>query len=239
LSLLAHNSNPTGGPYSGPVAGNQTYGVGITDDGGIALAMPSGTLVEQVGLSSGAAFKEGTVLTPLTTDSNRGYERKPGGSANPSSVSLGNTSLLTVNVTPAANPSSTGITVTGNLNSIGGASSQQFYDDGTNGDAVAGDNNFSYLAAVAAGTTVGTKNLDVSIADAQGRSASTSIVVIVLSSSPQCGVERWPVKTGTDIDAALVDLTRVAPTTIEMLQSLPRPTSPPGTSRILQLRLGL
>jgi hypothetical protein len=266
---LLTNSNPTGGPYSGSVTGNQTYGVGITDDGGIALTMPGGTIVDQVGLSSGAAFKEGTVLAPLTTDSNRGYERRPGGgsgsnqdtdnnqndfrvlapsdpqnassqclsgpppqnlsgtgSANPSSVNLGNTSLLTVNVNPAANPSSTGITVMGNLSSIGGASSQQFFDDGTDGDAVAGDNNFSYLATVTPGTTVGTKSLDVSIADAQGRSASASIVIKVVSSSPQCGVERWSVKTGTDIDAALVDLTRLTPTTIETLQSLPRPTSP-------------
>jgi hypothetical protein len=49
---LLTNSNPTGGPYSGPAAGNQTYGVGITDDGGVALTMPNGAIVDQVGMST-------------------------------------------------------------------------------------------------------------------------------------------------------------------------------------------
>jgi hypothetical protein len=48
-----------------------------------------------------------------------------------------------VTVVPGTNPLSTGIAVSGNLSAIGGASSQQFYDDGTNGDALAGDKVFS------------------------------------------------------------------------------------------------
>ena len=65
--------------YSGTVAGDQTYSTGITDGGGIAIVSDDGTIVDQVGLSAGSAFKEGTPLTPLTTSENRGYERKPGG----------------------------------------------------------------------------------------------------------------------------------------------------------------
>lgn len=43
------------------------------------------------------------------------------------------------------------------------------------------------------------------------------------SLSAQCGVERWPVKTGTDSDAGLVDLTTSMRTTIANLTQLPNP----------------
>ncbi len=74
--LLA-NDSPSG--YSGGVAPDQTYTTGITDDGGIALLNPVSVVVDQVGMSVGSTYKEGTVLTPLTTDTNRSYERLPGG----------------------------------------------------------------------------------------------------------------------------------------------------------------
>ena len=66
--------------YSGSVAADQSYSTSITDDGGIALALPDGTVIDQVGMSNGSAFKEGTVLAPLTTNEDRAYERKLGGS---------------------------------------------------------------------------------------------------------------------------------------------------------------
>ena len=44
--------------------------------------MPNDTIVDQVGMSAGSAYKEGTTLTPLTTTgTNQGYERKPGGAS--------------------------------------------------------------------------------------------------------------------------------------------------------------
>src|SRR5713101_7769284 len=48
------------------------------------------------------------------------------GSANPTSVGVGDTSLLTVSVTPGTNPPSTGIQVSADLSSIGGSSAQAF-----------------------------------------------------------------------------------------------------------------
>src|SRR6185503_16409965 len=39
---LVTNSSSSGGPYSGSVPGNQTYGTGITDDGGVALTLGDG-----------------------------------------------------------------------------------------------------------------------------------------------------------------------------------------------------
>ena len=65
------------------------------------------------------------------------------GSAVPNSVPAGTSSLLKVTVTPQeTNPVSTGLTVTADLSSIGGSATQTFFDNGTNGDAVAGDNVF-------------------------------------------------------------------------------------------------
>ena len=80
--FLATNSSTSGGPYSGSVLGNQTYSTGITDDGGIAILNASSVIIDQVGMSTGSAYKEGTVLASLgTSNLNRGYERKPGGSS--------------------------------------------------------------------------------------------------------------------------------------------------------------
>lgn len=106
------------------------------------------------------------------------------GAANPSTVEAGSQTLLTVAVTPGTNPTSTGIVVTGNLSQIGGAANQQFFDDGTNGDATAGDNTFSYLATVAAGTVAGAKSVAVSVVDAQSRTAATIIGLTVTNGGP-------------------------------------------------------
>ena len=101
------------------------------------------------------------------------------GSANPPAAFAGGSSLLTVAVTPGANPASTGLSVSADLTSIGGAAAQVLYNDGTNGDATAGDMVFSFLATVAAGTGPGAKSLPVTIADAQGRGGSASIALTV------------------------------------------------------------
>ncbi|MGI9060003.1 MAG: hypothetical protein ACR2H5_15645 [Ktedonobacteraceae bacterium] len=47
-----------------------------------------------------------------------------------------------------------------------------------------------------------------------------------------CGVERWSVKTGTDADAALINLQSPTQTTIASLISLPAPTILPTNNRI-------
>jgi hypothetical protein len=99
--------------------------------------------------------------------------------ASPSSVAPGGQVLLVVAVTIGANPTSTGIVVTGNLGLIGGSATQRFYDDGTNGDEFAGDNRFSYSATISSGSSSGSKTLPVGITDAQSRSSSSSIQVFV------------------------------------------------------------
>jgi predicted extracellular nuclease len=76
---LVTNASSSG--YSGTVIGNQTYTSGINDDGGIAITTASDVVVDQVGMSTGSAFKESRVLSPLTTNADRSYERKPGGAS--------------------------------------------------------------------------------------------------------------------------------------------------------------
>ncbi|HJP91818.1 MAG TPA: DNA/RNA non-specific endonuclease [Pyrinomonadaceae bacterium] len=97
------------------------------------------------------------------------------GSANPPSVQPGDSSTLTVTVSPGSNPTSTGITVVANLSAIGGSPSQSFAGNG---------NSFSFLATVAVSTTPGQKSLPVTITDAQSRTANTTITLTVLQPPP-------------------------------------------------------
>lgn len=103
------------------------------------------------------------------------------GSASPSTVEAGNASLITVNVTPGSNPVSTGLSVSGDLTLIGGSGTQQFFDDGSNGDVTPGDNIFTYNATVSSGTTAGGKTLSISISDSQSRTGNTNISLTVTS----------------------------------------------------------
>jgi endonuclease G len=107
------------------------------------------------------------------------------GAANPNSVLPGGASTLTVTVTPGTNPASTGVVVTADLSSVGGSASQQFFDDGFNGgDAVAGDNVFTYVATVAPLTASGPKSIPFSITDGQLRSGGDSISLTVQEPPP-------------------------------------------------------
>lgn len=106
------------------------------------------------------------------------------GAANPNPVAAGNVVMLTVTVTPGANPTSTDLMVRGNLNLIGGSDAQPFFDDGTNGDDTAGDNVFSFQIQVASNITPGPKTLPISIGDAQSRSGSLNINLTVQPAPP-------------------------------------------------------
>lgn len=103
------------------------------------------------------------------------------GSAIPNLVHAGDSSLLTVAVTPGTLPISTGLVLSADLSLIGGPAAQPMFDDGSNGDVTAGDLVFSYLATTGASTSSGTKVLPVSIADAQARAGAASITLDVLA----------------------------------------------------------
>jgi endonuclease G len=210
--FLAFDSSASGGPYSGTVAGNQAFTTGITDDGGIAILDASNNIIDQVGLSGGSAYKEGSILTTqLSTNTNRSYERKPGdgsgstqdtdnnaadfqlitpsdpqnlasaptpsttptnpsgtATASPASLKAGSQTTLTVNVTPGANPASTGIKVTGDLSSIGGLPAQVFNKN---------SNTFTFTATVSDNILPGVKTIPITVTDDQSRTTSTSIKI--------------------------------------------------------------
>ncbi|HKP51476.1 MAG TPA: lamin tail domain-containing protein [Chloroflexia bacterium] len=62
--------------YTGSVAGDPpSYSTGITDDGGIAI-FNGATIIDQVGMSTGSAYLEGTVLPPFgSANTDRSYRR--------------------------------------------------------------------------------------------------------------------------------------------------------------------
>lgn len=69
-------TNSASGGYSGSVAGDVSYNTGITDTGGLAIADAGGQVIDQVGLSSGSAYGEGTRLASLgSTNADQSYAR--------------------------------------------------------------------------------------------------------------------------------------------------------------------
>jgi len=92
------------------------------------------------------------------------------GSANPFGVQQGGSTTLTVLVQPGSDPTSTGIAVSADLSTIAGAANQPFAGSG---------NTFTYFATVSNSAPLGNKLLPVSISDAQGRTASTTIALVV------------------------------------------------------------
>jgi len=140
----------------------------------------------QYGCNSGG-LAAGTKLTLTCTSGS--IPPTGQGAATPNSIYTcgpGGNTLLTVTVTGGFNPTSTGITVTGNCSSIGGAAAQVFYNDGTNGDAVAGDNIFSYRATVPDTVSSGAKSIQFSVNDAEDRS-SAGTMGLTVSACPTGG----------------------------------------------------
>ncbi len=98
------------------------------------------------------------------------------GTADPQSVLPGQTTVLSVDVTPGTNPPSTGLAVTADLSAIGGSATQAFAQ-------VGGTTTFTFTATVAAATAPGSYTLPVTITDDQSRTATTSIALVVQGAS--------------------------------------------------------
>src|SRR5688572_13948435 len=75
--FLIVNVNAVGG-FTGTMARDLTYSTGFADNGGVAITDSTGAIIDQVGLSAGSAFGEGTRLGVLP-NVHSSYERKPGG----------------------------------------------------------------------------------------------------------------------------------------------------------------
>lgn len=101
------------------------------------------------------------------------------GTALPGTVVIGGSTTLSVTVTPATDPESTGLEVTADLSTIGGPAAQ--------GLTEAGGNTFTTAATVAPGTGVGPTAILVTVTDDQGRTATTAIPLVVELPPPPAG----------------------------------------------------
>jgi endonuclease G len=122
--------------------------------------------------------------TPVNVCSGTGNNLVANGSAIPSTVLPGATTLLRVTVFPATTPPSTGITVNANLTAISGSANQQFFDNGTNGDVTPNDNIFSYQYTIPTTAAGGTIIMPATAADAQSRTANTTITLLINAPPP-------------------------------------------------------
>lgn len=116
-----------------------------------------------------------------TNSCNLGANMQASGTASPNQVSPGDLTLLTVSVIPATTPPSTNIGVIADLSILSGSSTQQFFDDGTNGDVTAGDNVFSYLFTIPTGASQGPRVISTLVTDGQGRSVTPSINLTIIA----------------------------------------------------------
>jgi len=178
LDFTAPYTGPTVGARDGTAAANRVA-VSATISG---LSIPNGAVFflrwrdfdASPGADDGLAIDDFSLTPKSSTDPSAT------GSSSPTAVEPGESTLLTVTVTPGTTPTSTGLDVTSNLTAIGGSATQQFFDDGTNGDAVAGNLVFSYQASVSTTATAGAKVLPATVTDAQGRSVIANISLTVL-----------------------------------------------------------
>ncbi|MCL4528743.1 MAG: PxKF domain-containing protein [Chloroflexi bacterium] len=174
----------------GPANGMTSIDIGVSESGSGAVGNSlqltgTGAAYEDFTWSVEApntfgAFNTGQVFSGAPTMTNPSGS----GAAAPNTLFAGDSTLLTVAVTPGTFPTSTELTVTCDLTAIGGSAVQTFYDDGTNGDVTAGNNTFSFSTTVAVGTTGGTKTLACTIEDAQLRTGSATIGLTVTEILP-------------------------------------------------------
>lgn len=119
-----------------------------------------------------ATLRDAVVATPVLPPTGIG-------AAIPAVVDAGRALLLTVQVSPGSNPASTGMSVVCDASTLGGSASLGLHDDGTNGDAAAGDGIYSHVLLVPVGQAVGVYALPFSVADAQSRSSAGALPVQV------------------------------------------------------------
>jgi len=93
----------------------------------------------------------------------------------PTSAGITDPFTFTATVMPATGPTSTNLAVTADLSNLGLSATTQLYDDGTHGDAVAGDHTFTLSGTSTAGIIGPEPGLIVTATDAQGNAARNLI----------------------------------------------------------------
>ncbi len=155
--------------------------VSISDSSGYNGTL-SGTPVLLATAGTNTAFR-GVALAPVSPS-----PTPPSGTGTATPATIPNdgttTSALRVNVTPGANPISTGIAVTANLTALGGNAAQTLVDDGTGCDTTAGDLEFCATTTAANSVMPGSYALPFTITDAQARTGTGNITITVFGATP-------------------------------------------------------
>jgi predicted extracellular nuclease len=99
--------------------------------------------------------------------------------ASAASVEQGQPLAVFGTVSPGTLPASSGISVTGDLSSLGGSAATSFADNGVAPDVVAGDRVFSAEVFVPHANPIGARSITLTATDAQARTASNTIAVNV------------------------------------------------------------
>lgn len=186
---VSANLSALGGSKSQRLRDNGQNGDLVAGDGiySFRQTVPSnlatGTKSVRVSVND-AQGRSASATTSVTVAAQQSVSPFGTASASPSSLLAGESSLLTVQVTPGTGPASTGIAVSADLSSLGLGAAQAFNDNGQNGDATAGDGIYSFRATVPSGTSAGTRTLSARISDAQGRSSNAGFSMTVNAAPP-------------------------------------------------------
>jgi len=116
---------------------------------------------------------------------------------------------LRVSVTPGTNPPSQGLSVTANLNAIGGPTSVPFFDDGQHCDLDSQDLVFGALFTIPAHAPPGPRTISFVVRDQQGRQGEGTFVVNIISCPPapindRCGNAIFLPPNGTPMNGTTI-----------------------------------
>jgi hypothetical protein len=156
-----------------------TYFLGIAGPG----TTPSSTALsgQNFGFVS-TSTNVGTISLNLATGEVTVPPSGTGSSTGCVNVAVGGTANLRVTVAPGGNPASTGIGVSVDA-SLLGAGSVTLLDDGVNDDGIASNNIFGRSISVASGFTAQTYQLPFTVTDAQSRTGTGNVGVVVTSTN--------------------------------------------------------
>ena len=183
LSGLSYGALTPTRPYGTGIAGNGRDGANLAA-GTYWLAV--GNWLSTFGASNWIVSSNGVDTGTVTYSIDLRRPESPTGLPAPAFTSANANVLLNVVVTPVGAPTpSTGLAVVADLTSIGGGATVSLFDNATNGDPTANDNSFNRTVLVGA-VAPGTYILPLAISDAQARSSTGTLTLVVQPAGGVC-----------------------------------------------------
>ena len=163
-------------PLGGTVVDFVGFGTASCSEGALAPAPANATALSRSTppVDTDNNSMDFTVIAPAPHNSSAGVAAL-GIAGN--SASFLSTQSVTLTATVTYGPATTSTTVTADLSSVGGSASQPMFDDGTNGDATAGDKIYSYKMTIT--SSAATLSLPVKVVDNTTATASGTIALTV------------------------------------------------------------